>query len=163
MKLLFLDHDGVLVTDNDFACSKNNAFNRTPFSKKCVHIINEVIALTGAEIVTSSDWRNDFSLEDMRTWYFMNGLCKGPIGYTPNSKNYTGLNLESGRVEEILSYVKLHRIKNWVAIDDLKMLDLQPHFVYCPKHNEGVRQKGIKEKIILSMKEIYYFPKGHIL
>lgn len=163
MKFLFLDHDGVLVTDNDFACHKNNTFDRTPFSKNCVSVVNEIIALTGIEIITTSDWRNDFSLEDMRRWYFMNGLCKGPIGYTPNSKTYSGMNIESGRTDEIMSYVNLHRIKNWVAVDDLKMDGLNPHFVHCPKHSEGIRQKGIKENIIEKLKIDYYFPNGHIL
>lgn len=163
MKTLFLDHDGVMVTDGDFACDENNLFDRMPFSKKCVLIVNEIIGLTGAEIVVSSDWRNDFSLEEMGQIYEMNGVIKKPIGYTPNSKLYKANELENGRVSEILSWAEYHRIKNWVAIDDLKMFDLSPHFVHCPKHAEGLGLIGIKEKVLEALKIDKIWPKGYRL
>ena len=38
---------------------------------------------------------------------------------------------------------------NWCAVDDLNMDEkLFPNFVHCPNEHEGIKQTGIKEKII---------------
>lgn len=149
-KIIFLDHDGVMVTDNDFAIKKSNRFDAMPFSRTAVSVLNEIIFETGAEIVVSSDWKYYFSLDRMREWYVVNGVCKLPIGFTASSPNYTGDKL--GRSEEILSWVKLHRVRRWVAIDDLDMSPyLRGHFVHCNRHYEGIRKQGVKEKVIEAM------------
>ena len=37
----------------------------------------------------------------------------------------------------------------WVAIDDLNMSEkLYPNFVHVPREQEGIKQLGIKEKIL---------------
>ena len=38
-------------------------------------------------------------------------------------------------------------ITHWVAVDDLKMFDLE-NFVHCPRSMEGIKQSGVKEKIL---------------
>jgi len=57
--------------------------------------------------------------------------------------------LEECRAYEILQYVRERELTNWVAVDDLNLSKWIPNnFVYTPKSNEGIKQSGVKEKII---------------
>ena len=58
--------------------------------------------------------------------------------------------LEDCRADEILKYVHEHDIERWIAIDDLDLSPWIPdeHFVCTPRSNEGIKQSGIKNKII---------------
>lgn len=141
------------------------------FNKKAVKVLNEILEETGAEIVVSSDWRHHATLEELGEYYLSQGILKAPIGVTktlgecdqpedfPWSRQW---DLEQSRTLEILQYLKDHpEITNWVAIDDLNMgktgmyygmsfehdwaLD---NFVYTPLAKEGIKQSGVKDKIL---------------
>jgi len=162
MKIIFLDIDGVLTTSQCWGKGDDNKWGAYMFDHKCVAVLNFILKETGAEIVLSSDWKTHYTLFEMCEIFTHNGVIKGPIGFTPNSKTYTGDNLEGGRVDEIKGWLKHNAWKNdikWVVIDDLNMsvnyaeklgnvgggLD---NFVHCPKHMEGIKQTGVKEKIL---------------
>lgn len=151
MRILFLDIDGVLVTTVT-RNKRNNKWDVPMFDLKAVAVLNFIIQETGAEIILSSDWRNNHTLQELREIFAYNFVLKGPIGFTPSSKTYTGSNLEGGRADEIEFWLKLHAWKNdikWVAIDDLNMTErLQGNFVHCPNEHEGIKRQGIKEKIL---------------
>jgi hypothetical protein len=126
---------------------------------------------TGAEIVVSSDWKRWANLEEMGEYYEAKGIIKKPIALTPNLGQCTWYNnwawssdwdLEMTRVIEIKQYLHDHpEITHWVSIDDLDMgktgvkwgsefehdwaLD---NFVLTPKSMEGIKQSGIKDKIL---------------
>jgi hypothetical protein len=142
------------------------------FNKKAVKVLNEVLEETGAEIVVSSDWRYYASLEELQKYYMDQGITKGPIGVTKrvseidpknwekNFRNYA--KLEEERSLEIKTYLNDHpEITSWVAVDDLNMGKFQTendlefvydwgldNFVHTKKSNEGIKQTGIKEKIL---------------
>jgi len=143
------------------------------FDKKSIMILNEVLQETGAEIVVSSDWRFHASLEELGEYYTSQGISKKPIGITkklgqfdePENFPWTRqFELEQSRSLEILQYLNDHpEITKWVAVDDLNMGIPQYHeswgdmtmddwglsnFVHTPKSSEGIKQTGIKEKII---------------
>jgi hypothetical protein len=166
MKILFLDHDGVMVPiwggGSDCAMKKDNQWDAEPFSAKAVAILNNILLQTGAKIVVSSDWRNHYTLQEMRDIYAANGVIRGPIGYTINSLKYRGDNLEGGRTEEILEWVNRHRIEHWVAIDDLDMFELGQHFVHCKKPQAGIKATGVKEKILQALEKNSNHVKGYI-
>lgn len=151
MKLLLLDHDGPMVT-NQCRTHTENKWAKPRFDTKCVAVLNYILLETGADIICISDWRNDLTLSEMRELYAEFGVIKGPIGYTPNSKTYTGMNLEGGRADEIKMFIKIHAWKTdtkWVAVDDMNMDEhLFPNFVHIPSDYEGIKQTGIKEKIL---------------
>jgi hypothetical protein len=155
MKIIFLDIDGVMVpfwgAGHSSAMSKNNKWDAEPFCSKAVKILNDILELTDAEIVISSDWRDHYDLPTMREIFKANGVNKLPIGYTKNSKLYKADDLEGGRVDEIRDWVQTHRVKHWVSIDDLDMFDLEPHFAHCKRVNEGIKQNGVKEKILKAL------------
>jgi hypothetical protein len=138
------------------------------FNQKAINILNEILEETGAEIVVSSDWKNFATLEEMGEYYESKGIIKKPIAFTLNLGDCTWhnedvwvwnpkWNSEMSRVIEIRQYLHDHpEITHWVSIDDLNMgkngeswkdwgLD---NFVLTPNGNEGIKQSGIKEKII---------------
>jgi hypothetical protein len=152
MKYIFLDIDGVLATNSTYGVGTKNKWGSYMFDVKCVAAFNFILQETGAEIILSSDWRNTYTLQEMREIFAHNCVIKGPIGFTPSMKTYKGDNLEGGRADEIKAWLELHAWKNdvkWVAVDDLNMDEwLHPNFVLCPNHQDGIKRKGIRETII---------------
>jgi hypothetical protein len=146
------------------------------FDKKAIKVLNSILEETGAEIVVSSDWKRWASVEQMGEYYEQQGIIKKPIDFTPNLGRCTwyideyksgfpwskAWDLEQTRIIEIKQYLFDHpEITHWVSIDDLRMgksgLDYSvpythewglDNFVETPKGNEGIKQSGIKEKII---------------
>ena len=137
------------------------------FDKKAVKVLNEILEETGAEIVVSSDWKRWATVEEMGQYYEQQGIIKKPIGFTSSISydNYQDFpwhrqyDLEQTRSLEIAEYLTAFKsILKWVAIDDLDMSMRKNddgeyrwglnNFVWTPKRNEGIKQSGVKEKII---------------
>ena len=182
MKVLFLDHDGVICLSNNWGGRyKKKGFDSNPetpmdirmdsFDEKAVKVLNEIIELTGCEIVVSSDWKKHGTLDDMKEMYKTRGI-KEPLDLTPfikdcknfvNEHEWMGMwELEHSRAVEIKEWLHVHpEVTHWVVVDDLNMgkdgsswklwgLD---NFVHCKRpYNEGIKQSGIKEKILKFLK-----------
>ena len=137
------------------------------FDKKAISVLNEVLQETGAEIVVSSDWKLHVNLEELGEYYESQGIIKKPIAFTDaklldNYDNFPWnpfLDLEQTRSLEIAEYLTTYKsILKWVAIDDLDMSLKRTedgeyswglnNFVHTPKSNQGIKESGIKEKII---------------
>jgi hypothetical protein len=138
------------------------------FDKKAIKILNEIIEETGCEIVVSSDWKLHATLEELGEYYESQGIIKKPIALTPNIQNCKDIEstiiwsprweLEQIRTIEIKQYLHDHpEVTHWVSVDDLKMGKIgEPwkdewaidNFVLTPKSNEGIKQSGVKEKIL---------------
>jgi hypothetical protein len=134
------------------------------FDTKAIIVLNEILEQTDAEIVVSSDWKLHATLEELGDYYIEQGISKRPISFTPNlgdfDKSADGLFRWKGwyskiRILEIEKYLEQHpEVKQWVAIDDLNMSPThnQGHgldnFILTPRGNEGIKQSGIKEKIL---------------
>ncbi len=128
MKILFLDHDGVICLSSEWGSRYKNkegldsVFDR--FNEKAIKVLNEIIEETDCEIVISSDWRFHASLSQMRELYKIRGIIKQPIGYTGYVKSNSA-DLEWARATEINNWLDTHDTKSvmkWVAVDDLDML-----------------------------------------
>ncbi len=192
MKILILDHDGVICLSNnwggrtkkwanyrsanpDSSKEKKDApvsVRFDDFDKKAIKILNEILEETGAEIVVSSDWKLHATLEELGEYYESQGIIKKPIALTPNIQNckdYDSNFIWSPRWEseqirtiEIKQYLHDHpEVTHWVSVDDLKMGKIgEPwkdewaidNFVLTPKQNEGIKQSGLKEKILNFLK-----------
>jgi hypothetical protein len=134
------------------------------FDKKAIEILNEILEETGAEIVVSSDWKLHATLEELGDYYEAQGIIKRPIAITPNMHEFNAADndlyvwkswSERKRIVEIKKYLKLHpEITHWVAVDDLNMSPKYnsgfglKNFVLTPICNEGIKQCGIKDKIL---------------
>ena len=146
------------------------------FDKKSIKVLNSILEETGAEIVVSSDWQNFATCEQLGDYYESQGIIKRPIGVTkeiggidlnrydkmPWNRN---LDFEQHRSLEILEWLSVHpEVTKWVAIDDLDMSarygeisgNLRwglERFVLTPKRTEGIKQSGIKEKVLELLKD----------
>ena len=190
MKILFLDHDGVICLSTEWGgrfkkqkkwggrkLSMSNGevpleYRFDNFNKKAVKVLNEILEETGAEIVVSSDWKLHCNLEEMGEYYESQGIIKKPLSFTPSLDDCSWnddsfpwnrtWNLEQSRTIEIKQYLVDHpEITNWVSVDDLNMgktglyysMEFEhqwglDNFVLTEKENEGIKQTGIKEKIL---------------
>jgi hypothetical protein len=189
MKVLFLDHDGVIcVSTNWGGRQKKWAKYRSAnpesspyikeapvmvrfddFDEKAIRILNEIIKETDCEIVVSSDWKLHATLEELGDYYENQGIVKRPIALTPNiqtctwNKNKNWIwsprwELEMIRVVEIKQYLHDHpEITHWVSVDDLNMgKNGEPwkdswaidNFVLTPSSKFGIKELGVKEKIL---------------
>jgi hypothetical protein len=145
------------------------------FDEKAVKILNEILEETDAEIVVSSDWQNFATLDELGDYYESQGIIKRPIGVTKeigdvDFEKYDkmpwnrDLDLEQHRSLEILEWLEAHaEVTHWVAVDDLHMgvhvenswrgaYDREDwgleNFVWTPRDNQGIKQSGIKDKIL---------------
>lgn len=151
--VIFLDIDGVLALPKQFCSKKTNAFGVYNFDSKCVDVFNNILDNTTTKIVLSSDWKNSYDINTMNNIFKYNGIKSYIVHYTPDlwGVKYKSLKeLEECRANEILTFVELHDVKNYVAIDDLNLSPWisEKHFVHCARTNEGIKQLNIKEKII---------------
>jgi hypothetical protein len=193
MKIVFLDHDGVICLDNNWGSRRKKQnkwggmklsldrksipveYRFDDFDQKAVSILNEILDETDAEIVVSSDWKHWATVEEMGEYYEMQGIKKKPIDFTKNlgqcsfqdkksfQWSYT-YDLEQSRYVEITQYLMDHpEITQWVAVDDLHMgkhvenskygsFDRDDwgltNFVWTPRCSEGIKQSGVKDKIL---------------
>jgi hypothetical protein len=192
MKVIFLDHDGVICLpeqwgsrfkkeekyrkdkklSHDDPIDVNARFDN--FDKKCVNTLNEIIEETECEIVVTSDWRLEATLEEMGIYYENQGIIKKPIDFTHSMsyeeyeqsrvnntfKNYN-YKYDEIRANEIRKYLSEHpEITHWVAIDDLDMRYYSYDYtgeIIVPwglknfimtRFNEGLKQTGLKDKIL---------------
>ena len=145
------------------------------FDLKAVKVLNQILQTTNAEIVVSSDWRMHATLEELGEYYTSKGIIKKPIAVTDFFKDiypseWAGMrfraDLELERSMEIGHWLENHpEVTHWVAVDDLNMSveflgdrfaskdgsDSKPgltNFVLTPRAWEGIKQSGIKNKII---------------
>jgi hypothetical protein len=170
MKIVFLDHDGVMCLSTEWGGRMKkikkwkldnpdcNGYVNDPlipahvkmdnFNTKAVKILNEILELTDAEIVVSSDWKLHNTLEQLQDMFKEYGVIKSPIDVTPDKILKKMSDLESNRVSEINEWLINHpEVTHWVAIDDLDLSEL-PNFVHTKKMKEGIKQSGIKEQIL---------------
>ena len=200
MKIIFLDNDGVICLSNNWGgrfkkfkeYQKGNPtiefindksipveYRFDNFDTKAIKVLNEILEITGAEIVVSSDWKKHATLEELGDYYESKGIIKRPIavtelfaakatdwdtsGFMPKGFPWLRYDqLEQERHFEILHWLKEHpEVTHWVAVDDLNM-GKEIHtrygdetrdwgltnFVWTPREDEGIKQSGVKEKII---------------
>lgn len=100
MKVIFLDHDGVICLSNNWGgrMKKQKEYGRKMsqsvmelpvsvrfdnFDKKAVAVLNSILEETGAEIVVSSDWKRHATVEELGEYYIEQGIIKKPIDCTP--------------------------------------------------------------------------------
>jgi len=149
------------------------------FDKKAIRVLNEILKETDAEIIISSDWRLYATLDELGEYYTNQGIIKKPIGVTELYRNIypsdnvrlgTSADLGLDRYLEIKHWLENHSdITHWVAIDDLDMStqflgdrfasidnsNERPgltNFVHTPLSSEGIKQSGVKEKVLSYLK-----------
>lgn len=156
MKVLFLDHDGVICLRKQWGKRVKHKTKFDPFDPLAIRSLNRVLESTGAVIVCSSDWRLYAPLTEMQTLYKERGIISDLIAYTEvfdmeySEKHLPEKSLlASIRSREIMSWVEKHKPDKWVAVDDLPLL--VPNFIKTPYPSEGIKQTGVVDKIISAL------------
>lgn len=149
---MFLDVDGVLITDKIRGEDRNNKWGVDIFDPQNVTILNEILVETDADIILSSDWKYDHSLIELQEMFIFNKVIKYPVSITPMFKT-DAMKLEGNRAGEIQEWLdkpnRNYKIDKFVIIDDYDLREQFPNnFVYCRNTKEGLSAKGIKEQII---------------
>ena len=162
-----IDHS---ISEHAFADEKkrNVLVRFDNFDAKAIKILNKVLEETGAELVVSSDWKLYATVEELGEYYESQGIIKKPIDRTLNLDEFdpdsAGLYQWKGwkekmRILEIKKYLEDHpEITHWVAIDDLNMSPEAnqgsglKNFVLTPRSAEGIKQSGIKDKLLKFLK-----------
>jgi hypothetical protein len=173
MKVLFLDHDGVICLYKNWG----SRFGKTvgddvdlktdDFDSQCIQTLNEIIEITGCEIVVSSDWRDEFSLNELGQLYKIRGILKAPIDvtgsyndiiringypdYVVTQSKYIYITPSVNRIVEINHYVDTHpEIESYCVVDDMNLqlgkVGVKNFIRTVP--NLGIKKVGIKEKIV---------------
>jgi hypothetical protein len=136
------------------------------FDFKATKVLNSILLHYDVEIVVSSDWKLFASLEQLQEMFDKYGVIKSPIDVTPtivkyeSKSQFTKSELVDYRVSEIKTWLKDHpEVTHWVAIDDMDLgekfgpisgnfIGGLSNFVHTPKPTQGIKQSGVKEKII---------------
>jgi len=164
VKIIFLDHDGVICLSKDWGTRKSkrakkrgDLFDR--FCPKAVKVLNSIIEKTDAEIVVTSTWRVHCDLEYMQKLYIERGIAKAPIDFTKDLENVwddddwfnsysDSEKLQSAiRSKEIMVWLKENpNTTSWIAVDDLPLPRLKNFFMV--KEDEGIKKIGTAKSII---------------
>ena len=118
MKLLFLDIDGVLTSDETIS---RKEFLYT-FSASCVWALNRILRDNKVKIILTSSWRTVFDAEKQYQIFRENGIIQLPGGQT-NDFGYENRSLE------IQDYLSKRKVENYVILDDMKINGFEGHFV----------------------------------
>ena len=112
MPVIYLDFDGVLNIESGL------------FNKNCISNLNRIVENIQCSIVISSSWRYSFSLDRLKLELLNNGF-NHPERIVDVTPNLEIVNPETDIVDdfpcrglEILSHVRVNKIKKWIAIDD---------------------------------------------
>jgi hypothetical protein len=154
-KYIFLDIDGVLATTVQYYTNRKKwhpMYDCYRFDEKCVKIFNDIIEKTNPIIILSSDWKDRYTINALNEIFEWNKVNAKVSDVTSSSwgVEFTRLQqLEECRSFEINRYVVEHGLTKWVAIDDLNLkLWMPENFVHCTRANEGIKQSGVKDKIL---------------
>ena len=152
---VLLDIDGVLATPTQYYTNKKKwhpMYDCYRFDEKCVKVLNQIIEKVDPIIILSSDWKDHYTIDVLNEIFKWNSVNAEVSDITSSSwgVQFTSLQqLEECRSFEINRYVNENQLEKWVAIDDLNLkLWIPDHFVHCTRANEGIKQSGVKEKIL---------------
>jgi len=162
MTYIFLDIDGVLSTIKEYDKPRkkfwskydiaNNLKIPYPFNEGCVKIFNEILTEFECKIIISSDWKLYWTLDELKQIFKFNNVIKDPVDITDNTEKKV-ISLNQKRYEEIYEYIKKHNIRNFIVIDDLDLRSFLDDDVFIlTKEREGLKQTGVKKKIIKLLK-----------
>lgn len=160
MKVIFLDIDGVLATDQQFGTVRKNFQAKHhwarklnvpyPYCQRAVAVLNEILMETGAEIVLSSDWKKFWNLEKLDIIFRANGILKSPIDITGYMRAGFMDEFDRDRAFQIMTYIYDKNVTNYVIIDDLYLEEFVEDKDRFFRTNswEGIKMTGLKVKII---------------
>ena len=91
-RIVFLDFDGVLNSEQ----STNTRGTKYEFERSCVEALNLVLRQTGARIVITSSWRDNWTLRENAEFLERDGVVPGRVvGKTPSMERERGVEIDT--------------------------------------------------------------------
>lgn len=109
MKIVFLDFDGVLVNRAALRARRLDPQHSPAADPDAVAALNHVTRAAGAQIVITSTWREEYSLDELHSHLLRWGVSGAVIGQTP---------LAGTRGQEIQAWLEAHTVERFVILDD---------------------------------------------
>jgi len=136
-KIVFLDFDGVLVTDKSNVGVKDKSGYQCVPDKTVIQMLNNICETTGAEIVISSMWRIMFSVEGLKMFLRSHGLDGKYFHDDFFTKDLGGSII---RNDEITDWLKRNKTDKFVILDDLPITYFPDYekFLIQTKDYEGL-------------------------
>lgn len=159
MKIIFLDIDGVISTEDcwytkKFKINKDTKAIKMPYSwdVDCCKSLTRIIEQTRAKIVISSDWKHHYTTDDLKQMFQYYDIQNSIIGCTGNEGKMSG-SYEYNRSLQIEAYLERNpEINNWVAVDDLNMSTMLKNFILISDVTKGI--VTVEEEIITKLNSI---------
>jgi hypothetical protein len=143
MKIIFLDIDGVLNSQNFFKTHKpNNDWKETDdIDRRAIAILNNILEKTNAKIVISSSWRIGRTLENLK-------LMAKIVGIHPEKIfSKTPVLNDKDRGFEIEAWLEQNKTEKFVILDDDSDMGNLMHHLVKTKSETGLT-KELAEKVI---------------
>ena len=156
MKVIFLDHDGVICLSTEWGSrfkkqrksgrKLTQSVDSLPvvarfdnFNSKAIDILNEILEETNVEIVVSSDWKRWATVEEMGEYYESQGIKKKPIDFTPFFRDL----MKDGKAPKIgefhyQRFEDLEQERHFEILDYLKDHPEITHWVAIDDLNMGI-------------------------
>lgn len=159
-KILFLDIDGVIATNNHWDLEDGFSLStgkKVPYlwDMNCCKILSNILESTDSDVVISSDWRLNFTLDEIKELFKVHKINPDRvIGTTEKTKpkrmsEWT--QVEILREREILNWVQKNSPNHWVAIDDLYLAGLpRENYVMVRDSSKGLDKELVS--VILESK-----------
>lgn len=157
MKILFLDVDGVLNSDEYYnyirPIRKNLKFPDTKIDPDAVNLLNYIVSKTGCEIVVSSAWRFGKSINALVSLFHEMGIEKDIFDMTKwDATTLTDVNPRGDEIQEWLDENK-DIVTNYAILDDsYAMNDEQLPYTVFTDDKVGLTEENA-EKIIRILNE----------
>ena len=132
MKLLFLDIDGVMTTDEGMI----NNEKLYSFSSSCVEVLNKILSSNNVRIILTSSWRTVFDVEKQCRIFKENDVVQLPMGQIKDL-GYKHRNLE------IKSYLENRKVEGFVILDDMQIDGFDDNFILIDPRN-GLSEEHIE-------------------
>jgi hypothetical protein len=116
------------------------------FNPEAVNVLNQLLDISGAEIVISSDWKLRVSFDQMLEFYHAQGVTKSPIDSTAWLPNYSKYHKQ--RAHEIADWLEQHpAVSHWAAVDDLYLGSWLTNFVWAKNVHLGITDPDVQQKL----------------
>lgn len=130
MKVLFLDIDGVLISERCFWQAQLNHTSVIQFDQRALKALKGLIQRTGAKVVVTSSWRCAPGEVPARAYLRLRSVL---------AHNLTPVYGETPRLEQDRHSDRSDEIAAWLAehpADSFAILDDNDRFTHCPEIRE---------------------------
>ena len=153
MKLIFLDIDGVLNSDQwmkSVECTSGE-YPQNQFDPKCVELFNKIVFETGARVVLSSTWRLNYTIEQIREIFKSVHVKCEVIDFTPDLKKDNDYVIRGNEIlkwckdnEDIIGCKYLHYTDFAILDDNNDMLLWQQNHFYLTERLCGLSPSNVR-------------------